>query len=358
MLRWIQRKGGPRYSDIEKVYNTSVAAYKAGERPRGSRLNMRVGHAGAYPVKLPKPRCTNARHQWENYWYSAWPCHTYIEKLPARCGVSEIDDQYVTNNDVPEDRFEIYYAPSHRPWSGMPPPLMVWRPDGSCVISTRIFSYGENGCRERVYGFTPIKYVWVRYGSGYFTMGDYWRRVQCGNESWQYTYMRDVENHYHVPRTGLVRVPTTWSDGVPDTAGDWVGGPNPGFIIPADRRKRPHSVLPFESSDGILMNGGSVTTRLQTSADIARCGRKRTVATRAVRSVIHEIDRNLDHWLEPRGGMVLKLVSEHEQLRNYISARTRRVRTNRGVVIKHNSVRREQLDYNKDRGRAVHFENA
>jgi hypothetical protein len=108
------------------------------------------------------------------------------------------------------------------------------------------------------------------------------------------------------------------------------------------------------------MNGGSVTTRLQTSADIVRCGRKRTAATRAVRSVIHEIDRNLDHWLDPFlcGGAGSKLVSEHAQLQNYISARTRRVRTNRDVVVKHNSVHSEQLDYNKDRGRAVHFENA
>lgn len=351
MLRWIRRKGGPRYNDIEKLYNTSVKAYDAGERPRGSRLNASMRHSGAYPVKLPKPRCTRARHWWANYWYTAWPCHTYIEKLPARCGASDIDDQYANNSDVPQDRFEISYAPYHRPCTGKPLPLLVWRPDGVCVISTSIFSYGENGRRDRVYGFTPVQYVWTHYGHGFFTMTNYWRTVSG-------KYTRDVENQYRVPFTGVVRVPMTWSEGVPVLAGDWVNKPNPGFAIPADRRKRPYSVIPYELYDG------SATQRLQSAADITRSNRIRSYARRAVTRVLDMIDRNLEAFNftdrateEENSSPLRRLMLEENALDNYVRRRVQRVRTAqtvRAAATKHSV---KHLDYEKDRGRALHFEN-
>lgn len=365
------------YDIIKKVFDNSQAeGRKRKNSPRGESILMSINrpYVGSgryaeprhymrrgvgYPVCLPRSigKLRGRSNRWlKDYWYVQWPCNTYIYKLPALVGVSDIDDNYVTDGDVPEDRFEISYAPNNR----IPLPLAVWRPDGSCVVSTRACGYGENGSRACIYAFTPVQYMWTRYGEAQVTLSNRYWRYQ--NNKWR----RNIKQQYHVPRilgevdnpahqlllrVNMMREPGNYAQpvGNVNSTGNMI---NPGFIIPADKRKRMTNALPYVRHS-YEQGCDVVRTKLLSEHDVRRDRRHRRRRERAVRILAQ-------HTLQQSPGLLLL----HPELRTYANEviSTQRINQEQPGIqetrITRTDNKRKQIDYSKTTGRAVHFTDA
>jgi hypothetical protein len=343
------------YAAIKKIYDNSVAAVRKQrigprgdtmlmciERPASlseTRKHMRCGVG--YPIKWPRPsgRCKGYSKKWiDSNWWWQWPCNTYIYKLPALLGVSDIDDNYVTDEEVPQDRFEISYAPNKR----TPAPLVVWRPDGSCVISKRVCAYGENGTRSCVYDFTPVHYIWSRYGGIQITINDkFWLKRSP-------RWVPNIKYHYHFPwvRGDASNLEHMDLLGLPRTADGTLR--NSGFIIPADKRKRPISSMSYVHHD-FKLGRDVVLTKLLSEYDMRQNQRQANRRMRATRSLQYTLRRSPE------------LLLAYPDLREYaaqVRAR-RRIRTEEVIPAAGlSSSTRKQLDYSKKTGRAFHFTDA
>ncbi|ANS05015.1 hypothetical protein [uncultured Mediterranean phage] len=349
-----KRKNGPRGDSILMSINRPYMGSGLYTEPRHY---MRCGVG--YPVCVPRSigKLRGRSNRWVNdYWWYQWPCNTYIYKLPALCGVSDIDDNYVTDGDVPEDRFEISYAS----YNQRPLPLVVWRPDGSCVVSIRACGYGENGARSCIYAFTPVKYMWTRYGESQVTINDnYWIHKNG-------LYYRNAKQHYHVPRIRgevdnplhqfLLQLHLSVEPGNYATPSSNVNASgsvqNPGFIIPADKRKRMTSALPYIRHSYEL--GCDVAmTKLLSEQDVRRDRRHLRRRERAVRILTR-------HTLQQSPELLLM----HPELRTYANEVISAQRINQGQAgrqetrITRTDNKRKQIDYSKTTGRAVHFTDA
>jgi hypothetical protein len=348
------RKAKVSYAAIKRIYDNSVAAVRKQrigprgdtmlmciDRPSGGGLPEERSHmrrGAGYPVKLTARSLPPAGMWGASSWWYQWPCNTYIYKLPDLRGVSDIDDNYVTDEEVPQDRFEISYAPSKQ----TPLPLVVWRPDGSCVISSRVCAYGENGTRQCVYDFTPVHYIWSKYGNIQITLNNqFWIK---GPARW----VPNIKYHYHFPRRRGDVSDTEHMEllGIPREHNRALLFANSGFIIPKDRRKRPISSMAYVHHD-FKLGRDVVQTKLLSEYNLRRNRRHQVRRERAIRSLQYSLQRSPE------------LLLAHPDLREY----AQQVATRQGILRTEevipaagmSSSTRKQLDYSKKTRRAFHF---
>ena len=127
---------------------------------------------------------------------------------------------------------------------------------------------------------------------------------------------------------------------------------NPGFIIPADKRKRMTNALPYVRHS-YEQGCAVVRTKLLSEHDVRRDRRHLRRRERAVRILAQ-------HTLQQSPGLLLL----HPELRTYANEVINAQRINQGqpgiqeTRITRTDNKRKQIDYSKTTGRAVHFTDA
>jgi hypothetical protein len=150
-----------------------------------------------------------------------WP-GIYVSQLPAELNATTVDDAYVREGLIPNGRIAFSYTfGSLRVMRD----VVVWRPDGSCVISRSSGLQFECGLRKAANCFSPVQ-VWRERGQAFFSFQDAWgspnrdRRfaLQCGRQG------------FHQPNVSVV--------------------------LPADKRRKPYDLV---SGETLITRGEQIT---------------------------------------------------------------------------------------------------
>jgi hypothetical protein len=139
---WKMRKkivGRPRtYEQALAIYTYSKeVAESANSRAGGYHRALASNKTRQYPLIFPY-----------------WP-RTYVGMLAAETNASRLDHTMYTNNDqVPEGRIAFYYAGSGPLSQSLE--LVLWHPDGRCLISPIVLETFQWGRRYRAESFADV----------------------------------------------------------------------------------------------------------------------------------------------------------------------------------------------------------
>jgi hypothetical protein len=164
----------------------------------------------------------------------SWP-GIYVSQLPAELNATTVDDAYVREGLIPNGRIAFSYTfGSVRRMRD----VVVWRPDGSCVISRNSGSPFECGLRKVANCFSPVQ-VWRERGQAFFSFQNAWGSVN-----------RDRRFVFQCGRRGFHQ-------------------PNVSVVLPTDKRRKPYDLV---SGETLVTRGEQITAnkRARTTADYIR----------------------------------------------------------------------------------------
>jgi len=164
----------------------------------------------------------------------SWP-GIYVSQLPAELHATTVDNAYVREGLIPNGRIAFSYTfGSVRRMRD----VVVWRPDGSCVISRSSGSQFECGLRKVANCFSPVQ-VWRERGQAFFSFQNAW-----GSPN------RDRRFVFQCDRQGFHQ-------------------PNVSVVLPTDKRRKPYDLV---SGETLVTRGEQITANkhARTSADYIR----------------------------------------------------------------------------------------
>ena len=142
-----------------------------------------------------------------------WP-GIYVSQLPAELNITSVDNAYVREGLIPRNRIAFSYT-----FGGVRRmrDVVVWRPDGSCVIARNSGAPYESGLRNVVNNFSPVVVYRERGGSFFSFQND------CGKPNYKRRYI------FPCLRTSFYQE-------------------NISVVLPVDKRRKPYDLV-----DGIQL---------------------------------------------------------------------------------------------------------
>lgn len=137
-----------------------------------------------------------------------WP-GIYVSQLPAELNITSVDNAYVREGLIPRNRIAFSYT-----FGGVRRmrDVVVWRPDGSCVIARNSGAPYESGLRNVVNNFSPVMVYRERGGSFFSFQND------CGKPNYKRRYI------FPCLRTSFYQE-------------------NISVVIPVDKRRKPYDLV-------------------------------------------------------------------------------------------------------------------
>jgi len=247
---------------------------------------------------------------------------TYVGMLPATTNGSTLDcTMYSRNSQVPNGRIAFYYAP-HDVMIRNSIELVLWLPDGRCLINPEVVApFHGNRC-ERAESFADVAMWRGRRGNYIRTNRDASGTI---NEDWKYVEVTYADPEVHGPGAYAVGLRKKLDAGGPayvrreSLYGAYLlrTRPSNAVIIPKKRNERPYylrgDVDRLPGADHRLNEA-----RLDSWAELRAEARKRTSVYRRMRGLMSTLYADHDmmrYFTERYGHEFLGREGVHDRLR-------------------------------------------